>query len=73
MSLRASTLHDPYLIGNGAWCSSCCPDGPPVDLDQARFRRGCNECAGRGRIAFTAEQIVEQTLADARAYREQSV
>lgn len=61
MSLRATVLHDAYLVGNGAWCSSCCPDGPPIDLSRARFRHGCNECGGNGRVAFSAETIVRMT------------
>lgn len=61
MGLRADHLHDPYLVGNGACCSSCCPDGPPEDVDQSRFRRGCNECGGRGRVPFSAETIVRLT------------
>lgn len=66
MGLRADHLHDPYLVGNGAWCSSCCPDGPPEDLDQSRFRRGCNECGGRGRVPFSAETIVRLTRGEIR-------
>ncbi len=61
MSLRATFLHDPYLVGNGAWCSTCCPDGPPIDLSRVRFRHGCNECGGHGRVAFSAETIVRMT------------
>ena len=83
MTLRAQTLHDPYLVGNGRWCSTCFPDGPPSNADwrepgQGRrrgrpgIRLGCNECAGAGRIAFTAEEIVARTVAEARAYRERN-
>lgn len=39
----------------------------------ARRRRGCNECGGAGRIAFSAEEIVAATVAatvaDSRAHR----
>lgn len=72
MSARAQTFHDPYLVGNGRWCSGCFPAGPPTDWSwrvHARLRRGCNECAGAGRIIFTAEEIVAATVAEARAYR----
>lgn len=71
MSLRAQTLHDPYLVGNGRWCSTCCPNGAPAGFvtRKPKFRRGCNECAGAGRITFTAEEIVARTVAEARAYR----
>jgi hypothetical protein len=75
MTLRAQTLHDPYLVGNGRWCSTCCPNGAPsrVRVTRApRFRRGCNECGGYGRIPFTAEEIVARTVAEARAYRERN-
>ncbi len=61
MKVRGVHLHDPYLIGNGRWCSCCFPDGPPDAVSYAtsrRKRRGCNECAGAGRIAFTAEEII---------------
>lgn len=70
MSARAQTFHDPYLVGNGRWCSGCFPAGPPRGLNWAkRIRRGCNECAGAGRITFSAEEIVARTVAEARAYR----
>lgn len=59
MSLRRGLFHDPYLVGNGRWCSCCFPDGPPSsETWRQEVRRGCNECAGNGRIAFTAEEIV---------------
>lgn len=69
-------FHDPYLIGNGRWCSSCFPAGPPSnphlngpDHWIKRVRRGCNECAGAGRIVYSAEAIVAVTAAAARASR----
>lgn len=76
ISLRAESLHDPYLVGNGRWCSCCFPDGPPVSfINSRRMRRaraGCNECRGEGRIVFTAEEIVARTVAEARTARERS-
>ena len=63
---------DRYLIGNGRWCSCCFPAGPPTDWNwrvHARRRRGCNECGGAGRIAFTSQEIVDATVAEARAHR----
>jgi hypothetical protein len=62
-------MPDRYLIGNGRWCSSCCPDGAPEDTERWRFRRGCNECAGNGRVALSEHEIVEATLAEARKWR----
>ena len=66
---------DPYLIGNGEWCSTCFPDGRPDTSDlvgsthwNRPIRRGCNECAGKGRIAFTAEEIVRRTVAERRTF-----
>lgn len=73
MTLRAQTLHDPYLVGNGEWCPGCFPNGPPRGLNWAkRIRPGCNRCAGAGRIVFTAEEIVAATVAEARAFRERN-
>jgi hypothetical protein len=75
MTLRAQTLHNPYLVGNGRWCSCCFPAGPPMDWSwrtHARRHRGCNECAGAGRILFTAEEIVAATVAEARTSRERN-
>lgn len=55
---------DPYLIGNGLWCSGCFPKGPPRRFDWRKLiRKGCNECAGAGRIVFTAEEIVAAAVA----------
>lgn len=61
---------DPFLVGNGAWCSACFPKGPPRGRLggqgrnwRAYVRHGCNECAGAGRIAFRAEEIVASALA----------
>lgn len=70
-------MPDPYLVGNGAWCSCCFPKGRP-DRECAvapsawrkRIRPGCNECAGAGRIAFSAEAIVAATLRTKRKSRE---
>ncbi|WP_155773731.1 hypothetical protein [Methylorubrum extorquens] len=66
-------MPDPYLVGNGRWCSTCFPAGPPRGfINSQRMRRaraGCNECAGAGRIHFTAEEIVASTVAEARAWR----
>lgn len=72
MSLRVTVPFDPYLIGNGRWCSCCFPGGPPVVFIRRRSRRGCNECAGQGRIVLTAEEIVARTIAEARAHRERA-
>ncbi|WP_162561220.1 hypothetical protein [Methylobacterium terrae] len=72
MTLRTQILHDPYLVGNGEWCPSCCPDGAPAKVFVTRkpkFRRGCNRCQGHGRIAWSAEEIVARTVAEARAHR----
>jgi len=64
---------DPHLVGNGRWCSICFPSGAPRSFINARRMRkarpGCNECAGAGRIHFTAEEIVASTVAEARAWR----
>lgn len=65
---------DPHLVGNGAWCSTCFPKGPPVGMVlgatwRRKVRTGCNECAGEGRIAFTAGQIIESTVAEKRERR----
>ncbi|WP_407523676.1 hypothetical protein [Methylobacterium oryzisoli] len=72
IALRADSLHDPYLTGNGEWCPSCCPNGAPRLMHTRLFRRGCNYCGGRGRIVFTTEEIVARTVAEARAARERS-
>lgn len=69
------SLPDPYLIGNGRWCSQCCPDGPPSESRLSHLRgrrRGCNECADRRRIVFRAEEIVANTLAENRAWRDRN-
>jgi hypothetical protein len=68
MSIRAGLFHDPYLIGNGRWCSCCFPDGPPEKDDwrprlHRRLHRGCNECAGAGRITFSAEELIAAAIA----------
>jgi len=68
---------DPYLVGNGRWCSTCFPSGAPRTwVTRAATKRlgktaraGCNECAGAGRIHFTAEDIVAATVAEVRAWR----
>ncbi|GEL44260.1 hypothetical protein MEX01_48510 [Methylorubrum extorquens] len=72
-------LFNTYLVGNGRWCSTCFPDGPPVSFVSSRLSRrmrraraGCNECRGEGRIVFTAEEIVAATVAEARAWRERA-
>lgn len=74
-------MPDQYLIGNGAWCSCCFPKGRPdtsqldpgrfatVDSWRERIRQGCNECAGKGRIGFSAEEIVAATVRENRAWR----
>ena len=69
-------MPDPYLVGNGAWCSCCFPGGRP---DTSRFsttstrrkgiRPGCNECAGAGRVAYSAEAIIASTLPTKRTAR----
>lgn len=68
------THHDSYLVGNGRWCSTCFPAGRPDTAEMFGsalwhfpIRRGCNECAGRGRIAFSAEEIISRTIAAGRA------
>lgn len=71
-TVRPHVLHNPLLVGNGRWCSCCFPDGPPASFGWGQYRRGCNECAGAGRIVFTAEEIVARTVAEARAARERS-
>lgn len=70
-------MPDPYLVGNGAWCSCCFPKGrpdtsrlPTASAWRKRVRPGCNECAGAGRIAFTAEAIVAATIPAKRKARE---
>lgn len=66
-------MPDPYLVGNGRWCSICFPGGPPRSFIIARrlrkARPGCNECAGAGRIVLTAEEIVASTVAELRAHQ----
>ncbi|WP_407521885.1 hypothetical protein [Methylobacterium oryzisoli] len=66
------SLDDTYLTGNGEWCPSCCLNGAPRLMHTRLFRRGWNHCSGRGRIVFTAEEIVARTVAEARAARERS-
>lgn len=70
---REAPVPDPYLVGNGRWCSTCFPGGAPrsfINLRRMRkARAGCNECAGAGRIHFTAEEIVAATVAEARGWR----
>lgn len=69
-------MPDPYLVGNGRWCSTCYPDGPPRTWVSSRAtakrskqpRAGCNECVGAGRIRFSAEEIVAATVAEARSW-----
>lgn len=73
--MAATVLHDPYLIGNERWCSCCFPAGPPVGMRigatwREKARRGCNECAGAGRIALSAEEIVAASVAEKRTVRE---
>ena len=69
-------MPDPYLVGNGRWCSTCFPAGAPRSFINTRRMRkgrpGCNECAGAGRIHFTAEEIVAATVAEVRAHRERA-
>ena len=70
-------MPDPYLVGNGRWCPTCFPGGAPrtwVTRSATKrlgktARPGCNECAGAGRIHFTAEEIVASTVAEVRARR----
>lgn len=68
-------LPDPYLIGNGRWCSCCFPEGPPSNWQHfiprvhRKLHRGCNECAGEGRIIFTPEQIIAATVAENASHR----
>lgn len=70
ISLRAESLHDAYLTGNGEWCPSCCLNGAPRLMHTRVFRRGCNRCSGKGRIVWIAEEIVARNVAEARAARE---
>jgi hypothetical protein len=71
---------DRFLIGNGRWCSTCFPDGSPMNWDwkvpvgrgRRGIRRGCNECAGSGRIAFTPQEIVDATVAEVRAVKDKN-
>ncbi|ACA18457.1 hypothetical protein M446_4099 [Methylobacterium sp. 4-46] len=69
---RGTALHDPCLVGNGAWCSSYCEGKPPPILDLERFRRGRNECGGNGRVVFAAETIVANAITEARVLRRRS-
>ena len=62
-------MPDQFLIGNGAWCSCCFPKGAPGFGWKKRIRPGCNECAGKGRIGFSAEEIVAATVQANRAWR----
>ncbi len=74
--MTVAPLFNTFLVGNGRWCSTCFPDGPPRSfINPRRMRRaraGCNECRGEGRIVFTAEEIVAATVAEARAWRERA-
>ena len=69
-------MPDPYLVGNGRWCSTCFPGGAPRSfINASRMRKarpGCNECAGAGRIHLTAEEIVAATVAEVRPHRERA-
>lgn len=63
---------NPFLVNNGTWCSGCFPDGPPPPGGNGlrwleKVRRGCNECAGAGRIGYTPEAILANMLAEDRA------
>jgi DnaJ-class molecular chaperone len=65
-------MPDQFLVGNGRWCSTCHGTGRPatrISGQKKLARRGCNECAGKGRIAFTAEEIVAATVAENREWR----
>lgn len=69
-------MPDPYLVGNGTWCSCCFPKGRPdtsrlstASAWRKRIRPGCNECAGEGRIALSAEAIVAATVAEHQTWR----
>ena len=63
-SYGLSIFHDPYLVGNGRWCSSCFPDGPPSSYDwRHQARSGCNECAGRGRIVHSGQEAIDCDIA----------
>lgn len=74
--MTGAPLFNTFLVGNGRWCSTCFPDGPPVSFIASRrmrrARAGCNECRGEGRIVFTAEEIVAATVAERRAWRERA-
>lgn len=67
MSLRKPGEPNPYLIGNGHWCSCCFPDGPPTPIWNYRRhlkkRRGCNECAGSGRVVVSVERLLAEATA----------
>jgi len=64
-----TTMPDPTLHGNGDPCPAC---GLRREADRQRTTLGsrdmpCNICGGTGRIPRTAERIVSEAVAEARA------
>ncbi len=58
---------DPTLHGNGQDCPACALQREATDPGAVlRPVPPCNLCGGRGRLAFTAAQIIETTTAEAR-------
>lgn len=64
-------MPDKWLCGNGEMCPACQlrrQAAGPWDWP----RLSCNGCDGLGRIAYSPERIVADTLAEARAHNERS-